>query len=314
MNKTWKTFLNDSKDYDLSSFIVKKELNPKFWSKNNELEPKIREKLLKIAEDFFDSLEIEGIQLEDITLTGSLSNYNWSEFSDVDLHILVDFDRLEVDEDTLKDYFRAKQTVWNKKHDIMIRGHEVEIYVQDTNEPHAATAVYSILNDDWDIEPSQVDPKIDFKSINAKANFLMAEIDKACEMYCDRDYEKTIEYVEKMREKLRKFRKAGLDTGGEFSVENLSFKVLRRNGYLKKLSDLATKAYDKAMSMNGDYNEHWKRFKEELEEDYQQDVARNHPSAKKRLIGMGDEPNSEPYLKKPSYKRSKSAPAGFGGS
>ena len=120
MNKTWKTFLNDSKDYDLSSFIVKKELNPKFWSKNNELEPKIREKLLKIAEDFFDSLEIEGIQLEDITLTGSLSNYNWSEFSDVDLHILVDFDRLEVDEDTLKDYFRAKQTVWNKKHDIYI--------------------------------------------------------------------------------------------------------------------------------------------------------------------------------------------------
>ena len=148
MNKTWKTFLNDSKDYDLSSFIVKKELNPKFWNKNNELEPKIREKLLKIAEDFFDSLEIEGIELEDITLTGSLSNYNWSEFSDVDLHILVDFDRLEVDEDTLKDYFRAKQTVWNKKHDIMIRGHEVEIYVQDTNEPHAATAVYSILNDD----------------------------------------------------------------------------------------------------------------------------------------------------------------------
>ena len=110
-----KTFLNDSKDYDLSSFIVKKELNPKFWNKNNELEPKIREKLLKIAEDFFNSLEIEGIQLEDITLTGSLSNYNWSEFSDVDLHILVDFDRLEVDEDTLKDYFRAKQTVWNKK-------------------------------------------------------------------------------------------------------------------------------------------------------------------------------------------------------
>ena len=94
MNKTWKTFLNDSKDYDLSSFIVKKELNPKFWSKNNELEPKIREKLLKIAEDFFDSLEIEGIQLEDIALTGSLSNYNWSEFSDVDLHILVDFDKM----------------------------------------------------------------------------------------------------------------------------------------------------------------------------------------------------------------------------
>mgnify|MGYP003145020692 CR=1 FL=1 len=103
MNKTWKTFLNDSKDYDLSSFIVKNELNPKFWNENNELEPKIREKLLEIAEEFFNSLEIEGIELDDITLTGSLSNYNWSEFSDVDLHILVDFDSLDIDEDTLRD-------------------------------------------------------------------------------------------------------------------------------------------------------------------------------------------------------------------
>tara|TARA_R110000744_G_scaffold152231_4_gene266199 strand:- start:13809 stop:14750 length:942 start_codon:yes stop_codon:yes gene_type:complete len=313
MNKTWKTFLNDSKNYDLSSFIVKKELNPKFWSNNNELDPEIREKLLEIAVEFFNSLEVEGIQLDDITLTGSLSNYNWSEFSDVDLHILVDFDSLNIDIDTLKDYFRAKQTVWNKKHDIMIRGHEVEIYVQDTNEPHAATAVYSILNDDWDIEPSQVDPKIDFKSINAKANFLMAEIDKACEMYCDKEYQKTIVYVEKMREKLKKFRKAGLDTGGEFSVENLSFKVLRRNGYLKKLSDLATKAFDKAMSMDGNYKEHWKKFQEELEEDYQQAVKSKHSSGKKELIGGGEEPNSAPYVKKPSYKRG-NPPVGYAGS
>ena len=143
----------------------------------------------------------------------------------------------------------------------------------------------------------------------------MAEIDKACEMYCDRDYEKTIEYVEKMREKLRKFRKAGLDTGGEFSVENLSFKVLRRNGYLKKLSDLATKAYDKAMSMNGDYNESWKKFKKELEEDYQQSVKKGHSSAKKRLIGMGgNKYKGGPYKLKVSMKRSKSAPPGAGGS
>ena len=77
---------------------------------------------------------------------------------------------------------------------------------------------------------------------------------------------------------------------------------------------MATKAYDKAMSMNGDYNESWKKFKKELDEDYQQSVKKGHSSAKKRLIGMGDEPNSAPYVKKPSYKRSKSAPVGFGGS
>tara|TARA_R110002020_G_scaffold200272_4_gene402411 strand:- start:1009 stop:1944 length:936 start_codon:yes stop_codon:yes gene_type:complete len=308
----WQHFLTDSRDLDLSSFIVKDRLNPKFWSENNELDDKIRDKLLKIAMDFFESLELEDIEVDDITLTGSLSNYNWSDFSDVDLHILVDFNEINAEKEFLVDYFRAKQSIWNKIHEIMIRGHEVEVYVQDTNEPHAATAVYSILNDEWIEEPSKIDPKIDFKSISAKANFLMAEIDKACDMYCDREYEKTIEYVEKMRDKLKKFRKCGLDTGGEFSVENLAFKVLRRNGYLKKLSDLATKAYDKAMSMDGNYEEHWKVFKREIEEDYQQDVKKSYSKRKKRLIGGGDEPNSAPYTKKPSYKRSKSAPVGFG--
>ena len=296
---------------DLSSFIVKNELNPKFWSENNELDDKIRTKLLKIAMDFFDSLELEDVEIDDITLTGSISNYNWSDFSDIDLHILVDFNEINAEKEFLVDYFRAKQSVWNKRHQIMIRGHEVEIYVQDTNEAHAATAVYSILNDDWNIEPTKVSPEIDFKSINTKANFLMADIDKACDMFCDKEYENTIIYVEKMRDKLRKFRKCGLDTGGEFSVENLAFKVLRRNGYLKKLSDLATKAYDKAMSMDGNYKEHWKRF----QEDFQQDVIKNHPEAKKRLIGLGGEDNTKPFVKKPSYKRYKGgAPVGFGGS
>jgi hypothetical protein len=48
--------------------------------------------------------------------------------------------------------------------------------------------------------------------------------------------------------------------------------------------------------------------------DFQNAVAARHAGMKKRLIGLGGEANSAPYIKKPSYKRSKSAPAGFGGS
>ena len=51
----------------------------------------------------------------------------------------------------------------------------------------------------------------------------------------------------------------------------------------------------------------------EEEEEFQQSVKKQHPNMKQKLIGGGDEPNSPPYTKKPSYKRSKSAPAGFGG-
>lgn len=313
MNEVWKDFLSDAKDFDLSSFEVNDVLNPKLWNENNELNSRIRAQLLKIAKDFFESLELDGVGIDDITLTGSLANYNWSEYSDADLHILLDFDLIDIEEDLLKDYLRAKQGVWNKKHDIRIQDHEVEIYVQDSNEPHAAMSVYSILNDNWNKSPSKVDPIIDFGAVTEKSSSLMEEIDRACDLFCDKKYEETVDYVERLREKIRKFRKCGLDKGGEFSVENIAFKVLRRNGYLKKLSDLAIKSYDKQMSMNGDHEAHWNNFKDQVEEDYQQDVKRKHFSKKKDLIGKGEEPNSPPYSEKPSYKRSKSAPVGFGG-
>ncbi len=48
-------------------------------------------------------------------------------------------------------------------------------------------------------------------------------------------------------------------------------------------------------------------------EPFQQRMRAQHSRWKKRLIGMGGEENSAPYIKKPSFKRSKSAPVGFGG-
>lgn len=312
MNENWKDFIKDAKEFDLSSFKIQDTLNPKFWE-NDGLKPEIKKKLMKIVEDFFESLEIDGLTMEDVTLTGSLANYNWSSYSDVDLHILVDFDDLEGDEEFIKDYFRAKQSVWNRKHDIKMFGHEVEIYVQDANEPHVSTGVYSVMRDSWLVEPKKEDPKIDYETVVLKATSLMDQIDRACDLYCDKKYTETVDYVDKMKEKIRNFRKCGLESGGQFAPENLAFKVLRRNGYLKKLSDLMDKSYDKSLSMDGNFQEHWKNFKREMDEDFQQAVKRGHSKMKKKLVGGGEEPNSPPYSKKPSYKRGP-APVGFGGS
>lgn len=52
----------------------------------------------------------------------------------------------------------------------------------------------------------------------------------------------------------------------------------------------------------------------QLNEDFQKNVKKKHRPMIIRLIGKGDNKNTAPYTKKPSYKRSKSAPAGFGGS
>ena len=50
------------------------------------------------------------------------------------------------------------------------------------------------------------------------------------------------------------------------------------------------------------------------EANFQRRIKQKHYLKKKWLIGLGKQKNSTPYKIKPSYKRSKSSPAGFGGS
>ncbi len=234
---------------DLSGFKINDTLEPNVWTQNKRLEVLVRRKLIDIANQFWESLDLPTVKIEDITFTGSLANYNWSRYSDVDLHILVDFNLLPGDEEITKAMMNARRAMWNNKHDIEIFGYEVEVYVQDSNEVHHSTGVYSVLNDLWLVEPHRKLFTIDEQNVKLKARHIMKQIDKIEVQAEAGNYEEVITDVNRLKEKIRKFRKCGLEHGGEYSSENLAFKVLRRNHYLEKLSKLKTQAYDKIMSM-----------------------------------------------------------------
>ena len=114
---------------------IKEDLNRDIWDENDKLKSEIAQKLLKIARDFYEGLDLQAPIL-DITITGSIANYNWTEKSDIDLHILIDYTAVNEDAELVKKYLSAAKTNWNKNHEIMIKDHEVEVYVQDSNEPH----------------------------------------------------------------------------------------------------------------------------------------------------------------------------------
>jgi predicted nucleotidyltransferase len=118
-------------------------LNPNFWE-NGEFFEEIRQKLLEIAQDFYDSLDLEASIL-DIQLTGSLANYNYTEYSDIDVHIIIDFKEINKDESLVKIALDGLRFIWNQRHDISIRGHDVELYIQDESEQHTASGLYSLL-------------------------------------------------------------------------------------------------------------------------------------------------------------------------
>ena len=245
----------------VKSFHIQDELNPDIWMESEGryvMKPEIREKLLEIGGDFMDFLDVglgdcevdtKDCDVEDITVTGSLANYNWSDYSDIDLHVIVDFGEFQYDKELLKNYFNSKKTIWNSQHDVTIYGYEVEVYAQDDTEEHFSSGVYSVLYDEWIVEPQQEEFDLDEKVLLKKASPWMEMIDDLYEKSKNIEFTDTIDLVRKVKDKLKKYRTCGLEKGGEYSYENLVFKLLRRNGYIKKLLDLRNDMQDELMSI-----------------------------------------------------------------
>ena len=221
---------------------MKSELCPKFWQ-NQELKNEIRDKLIQIANDFIKNTPIED-RIEDITFTGSLTGYNYSDSSDIDLHILVDFGK---DDEIIKNLMNALRINWNNNHDIRIMGHEVEIYVQDSNEKHYSSGIYSLSDDKWLQKPSKDSPQIDTSAVLKKAEGLSDEIDALQKKFEEEKYKKVYDSTQRLRKKLKNMRSAGLEDEGIYSIENLAFKLLRNSDQINKLMILDNDSYDKMM-------------------------------------------------------------------
>jgi hypothetical protein len=234
----------------LNSFSIKDSLNPKVWKnpkdpKNSTIVPKVRKALMRIAEEFIDDLG-EDIFVEDIFFMGSLVNFNWSEYSDFDLHVMIDFERYGKQEELYKELFDLKKKLFNDKHNIKIFGYDVEVYAQPTTDKANSDGVYSVMNDEWVHIPTKTNKNIDMSVLKDKIKSWTDKIDDAIE---DSKVEGKTEKLKKLKDKLKTYRQSGLNKDGEFSYENLVFKYLRRSGHIGKLFDEKTKIKDKELSV-----------------------------------------------------------------
>ena len=234
---------------DLMAFDVQKELNQKIWDGDKGVRPGVKAALMDIVDEFMEGLDLD-IDVKDVTITGSIANYNWSKFSDIDLHILVDFADVNDNEEMVKKFFDAVRSNWNKLHDILVKGHEVEIYIQDEHEPHVSTGVYSLTNDEWLAKPKKVRPAIDRYTATKKMKQIAREVDKLSRVYDNGRYDEAFEFADYLKDKLKRMRQAGLEKSGIYSPENLAFKMLRRSGDIEQLFSIYTQAYDKLYSLD----------------------------------------------------------------
>ena len=242
----------EDSEVDLSSFRKQGKMAD-IWDEDGNLDSRVRLRLLNIADDFWQEVGVNWVKPEDILLMGSICNYNWSEFSDIDMHLIVDFSKVDERTDFVKEYFDAKKTMWNDIHgeSLKIHGFPIEIYVQDVGEENASNAVYSLTSNEWIKEPSpnQIESiglnKYDIKRLAAK---IMTRIDDLWDEFDDTDDMHQIEEIGKKVDRLRKaiknMRKKSLEIEGEMGVGNLAFKVLRRTEYMGKLIELKNAVYD----------------------------------------------------------------------
>jgi hypothetical protein len=219
-----------------------KTLNPLVWDAKKELHKPIRDRLLKIAHKFLEEIETE-ITIKNIFLTGSLCSYEWSADSDWDLHIVAEPQEDYCGEDTVEDYFLSKSKIFNKDHNIFIKGYPVEINIKEKEGLFKDKAVYDLIKNDWVAKPEHPSVFLNNTKVMKKAAELQSEINNLV------NHEGSIAEVKALRNKVKEMRQTGLEEDGEFSIGNLVFKTLRHTGYIKKLYDYKSKIEDAELSL-----------------------------------------------------------------
>lgn len=220
-----------------------KELNPKLWE-DEKLDPEVRDQLMLIAEDFVEYLGISNLKVKDVTISGSNAAYSYTPHSDLDLHVLVDFNELPNNE-VYQELFTAKKTLYNEAHNITVRDVPVELYVQDTSNPVQSLGEYSIVHDKWIRIPKKRRANFDEVATKAKYEKLGDLIELAIKSKDPKRVNDTIALV-------KRYRKSGLDKAGEFGPENLAYKAVRKQGLVQALHDLKAELHGEKLSIEED--------------------------------------------------------------
>ena len=216
------------------------EYNPWLFD-GDKLKPTIKRQLETIADDFVEFMGIPGLAIEDIIITGSNVAYTYTSHSDLDLHLLVDFAKLP-NSDVYKELFNAKKSLYNDTYEITIRDIPVELYVQDTAQPHVSLGEYSLYKDMFTRIPTKKRANLD--EISAASKF--ERLEEMCLLALK---SKDIDKVKHVLDIIKRYRQAGLDTKGEFGPENLAFKAIRSKGYFQALFNHRNKLRAEQLSL-----------------------------------------------------------------
>lgn len=214
-------------------------LNPKIWD-SNRMKSEVRGALLRIAEDFVKFLDVP-VEVLDIVITGGNANYNYTAKSDIDLHLIADFNEVSCDRE-VEELFDTKRLLYEREHDIHVYGIPVGLYVEDQDRPGVSAGTYSVLHGKWIKEPSPDLPGYDEQEVERMVKIWHSIIRHATQTG-------DLQTCRNSLKLLRTYRKLGLARGGEFSIPNLVYKSLRNDDTINGITVLIDRLHGQSLSL-----------------------------------------------------------------
>ncbi len=219
-------------------------LNPELWN-NEKLDPEVWRTLNKISKEWADFANIPQSAIRDVILTGGNANYNYTKHSDIDLHLVVDKEKIDC-QGLLDDYLQSKKQLWALTHDITVKGQPVELYAQDFRDPfRKGQGIYSLKSSRWLQQPTKYTINQSHPEVVRKVKDYMDIIDNLIDSKSD-----DIDAFKKLKNRLKGMRAGAIEKGGESAPENLVFKELRNRGYLDKMSKYVRNLEDESLSLS----------------------------------------------------------------
>lgn len=208
------------------SLEIHDTLNPKIWNEY-KLRPEVEQRIYKIVDEFIKFIEVP-IYVLDVHILGSNASYNYTEDSDLDIHIIANFDMIEASEVLLQELYNAKKSSFNDTYDISIHGIDVELYVEDVKVNTISNGIYSLYSGEWIKYPEKIEAQ--YPNIDRELNKVIGLINNAVTL-------SNLDELKSIIDNLYLCRKNSLATEGEYGIGNLVFKEIRNNGYLDLLKD-----------------------------------------------------------------------------
>ena len=235
----------------LETLQVSSQLYPPLWA-SEELLPEARKQLFRIAKWVVEDMAVPDAEMVDATISGSIANFNYSSFSDIDLHIFLNIDTVE-NPTMVEAYMGTYSSVWNRNHQIALLGLPVNIFVKNARGEEFSAGIYSVQHNKWIRKPKPMSLTVTREEVLAVALPMADTIRSALKKYDQNPAGIPCASFSDLRSDLRIFRKNSLEKDGELGVGNLAYKVLRRAGLVNQLEETFIRCVDRGYSIEGQY-------------------------------------------------------------